>query len=109
MALTPLTPSLHRRLLPVYVPGHGDIGNAADVLAFRGYLAYLREQVALPVKDDKSGDALLNAVLPHLRKNTANGISSRDSRNQTFSTLRPNCVATKKIPQPETGASATKP
>ena len=30
----------------IFVPGHGDIGNAADVQAFRGYLAYLREQVA---------------------------------------------------------------
>lgn len=93
----------------VYVPGHGDIGNAADVHAFRGYLAYLREQVAQPVKDGKSGDALLNAVLPQLTKKYGKwdffkGFAKPDILN-TAAELR----GDKKIPQPETGASVTKP
>jgi cyclase len=49
-----------------FVPGHGELGSAADLLAFRGYLAYLRELLAIPVKEGKTGDALMNAVLPQL-------------------------------------------
>jgi hypothetical protein len=32
--------------------------------AFRGYLTDVRAMVAGPVKEGKSGDALVNAVLP---------------------------------------------
>jgi cyclase len=49
-----------------FVPGHGDIGSAADVQAFRTYLAYLREQIAPPVKEGKTADSLVDAVLPQL-------------------------------------------
>jgi glyoxylase-like metal-dependent hydrolase (beta-lactamase superfamily II) len=49
-----------------FVPGHGDVGNAADVNAFRGYLSDLRASVAGPVKAGKSGDDLVNAVMPKL-------------------------------------------
>ena len=47
-----------------YVPGHGDVGNADDVRNFRDYLAFLREQVAPAVQQNKTGDDLVNAVLP---------------------------------------------
>lgn len=50
----------------VFVPGHGDLGNAADAEAFRGYLVDLRAMVATPVKEGKSGDALVAAVMPEL-------------------------------------------
>ena len=50
----------------VFVPGHGDVGNLADVEAFRGYLTDLRAMVAGAVKDGKSGDALVVAVMPEL-------------------------------------------
>ena len=50
----------------VFVPGHGDVGNVADVEAFRGYLSDLRAMVAGPVKEGKSGDALVDAVMPQL-------------------------------------------
>jgi cyclase len=49
-----------------FVPGHGDTGNVADVQAFRGYLAYLREQVVPPVKEGKTSDAIVNTVLSQL-------------------------------------------
>jgi cyclase len=48
----------------VYVPGHGDVGNVGDVKSFRDYLAFLREQVAPAVQQNKNGDDLVNAVLP---------------------------------------------
>jgi len=47
-----------------YVPGHGDVGTVEDVKNFRDFLAFLREQVAPAVKENKSGDDLVNAVLP---------------------------------------------
>jgi cyclase len=68
----------------IFVPGHGDVGNVSDVDAFRGYLADLRVLVAAPVKEGKSGDALVNAVLPRLTENTANGTFSRTSPRPTF-------------------------
>jgi len=54
--------------LGTFVPGHGDVGNAADISAFRGYLTDVRALVAGPVKEGKSGDALVNAVLPLLKE-----------------------------------------
>src|SRR5579875_321072 len=51
-----------------FVPGHGDIGKAADVRAFRDYLAGLRAAVAQARASGKSGDALVDAVLPELKK-----------------------------------------
>lgn len=51
-----------------FVPGHGDVGKAADVRAFRNYLVTLRKAVADARKTGKSGDALVNAVLPQLQK-----------------------------------------
>lgn len=50
-----------------FVPGHGDVGKAADVRAFRDYLAALRKAVAGAQHSGKSGDALVEAVLPELK------------------------------------------
>jgi len=52
----------------MFVPGHGDVGNAADVSAFRVYLSDLRAMDADPVKAGKSGDDLVNAVMPQLKE-----------------------------------------
>lgn len=51
-----------------FVPGHGGIGNAADVRAFHDYLAALRKAVADAQKSGKSGDALANTVLQQLQQ-----------------------------------------
>ena len=45
-----------------FVPGHGDVANAGDVRAFRGYLVDLRAAVAAAQKAGKSGPALSDAV-----------------------------------------------
>jgi cyclase len=50
----------------VFVPGHGDLGDRSDVDAFRGYLTELRAMIAGPVKEGKSGDDLVAAVMPQL-------------------------------------------
>ena len=52
----------------VFVPGHGEVGNASDVVAFREYLTMLRALVAEARARGQSGDALTAAVLPALKQ-----------------------------------------
>jgi cyclase len=84
-----------------FVPGHGDVGTVEDVEAFRGYLADLRSWLAAPVKDGKTDDALVNAVLPDLTDKYGKWTFFKDfSRSdilQTAAELR----GEKKVPQPE--------
>jgi cyclase len=51
-----------------FVPGHGDIGKAADVDAFRIYLQDIRAMTEAPAKTGKTGDDLVNAVMPALQE-----------------------------------------
>jgi len=51
-----------------FVPGHGEVGTAADVIAHAGYITDLRNALAQPVKDGLKDDALVNAVLPTLKQ-----------------------------------------
>ena len=52
-----------------WVPGHGGVANAQDVLTFRKYLADLRDGVRRQQAAGKSGDALVQALLPGLKSN----------------------------------------
>jgi cyclase len=52
----------------VYVPGHGDPGDFHDVEAFRGYLAEVRGMVRKQLKEGKTGDGLVDAVLPAVKE-----------------------------------------
>jgi len=84
----------------VFVPGHGDVGNLRDLEAFRGYLIDLRAMVSGTVKEGKTGDALVAAVMPDLKAKYGQwGIF------QHFSTPNILYVAeelrgTKRVPQP---------
>ena len=50
----------------IFVPGHGDVGNAADVQEFQGYLLWLRGAVKKSMDANKKGDALVAAILPEM-------------------------------------------
>lgn len=50
-----------------FVPGHGEVGKAADVKGFRDYLQSLRDLVAAERKTGKSGQPLVDLVLPALK------------------------------------------
>jgi cyclase len=50
-----------------WVPGHGDVANAQDVQTFRKYLADLRASVQREQAAGKSGNALVQALLPALK------------------------------------------
>jgi len=51
-----------------FVPGHGEPGNATDVVAFRGYLTTLRTLVAEARAQGKTGDALAQSIVPKLKE-----------------------------------------
>ena len=51
-----------------FVPGHGEVGHADDVRAFRGYLVTLRQAVADARAVGKSGKALMDTVLPLMKQ-----------------------------------------
>jgi cyclase len=51
-----------------YIPGHGDVGTAADVEEFRGYLIDLRRLVKSAVDKGLNDDALINDVMPGLQE-----------------------------------------
>jgi cyclase len=49
-----------------FVPGHGEVGKAADVAAFRDYLETLRQDVSQASSAGRSGPKLVEAVVPEL-------------------------------------------
>lgn len=52
----------------VFVPGHGDVGHSQDVTAFRDYLQTLHTLVTNAKARGKSGDAVLETVMPALKE-----------------------------------------
>jgi len=52
-----------------WVPGHGGVANGRDVLTFRKYLADLRAGIRREQAAGKSGEALVQALLPGLKSN----------------------------------------
>ncbi|MDE3155504.1 MAG: MBL fold metallo-hydrolase [Acidobacteriota bacterium] len=50
-----------------FVPGHGNVAHLPDLQAFRGYLAFLRAQVADGLATGKRGQALVDALAPAFR------------------------------------------
>jgi cyclase len=50
-----------------FVPGHGEVGKAADVVAFHDYLTALRQDVSRAAAAGRSGPALVAAVAPELK------------------------------------------
>jgi cyclase len=70
-----------------FVPGHGDVGQAKDVVAFREYLVTLRTLVSDAQALRKSGETLADTVLP--------GLSDKYGRWNGFEYLaRPNILET---------------
>ena len=50
----------------VFVPGHGDLGTAQDVAAFREYLVILQQLVSEARAPGKAGAPLTQVVMPAL-------------------------------------------
>lgn len=83
-----------------FVSGHGDVANADDVRDFHDYLVTLRDDVAKAQSAGKSGQDLVDAVLPQLQEKYGSwgffkAFSTRNIQ-QTASELAGN----KKVPVP---------
>ena len=53
----------------MFVPGHGAVANAQDLITFRDYLVVLRGAVQDLQAQGKADDAIVGAILTNLRKN----------------------------------------
>lgn len=83
-----------------FVPGHGELGKAADVSAFRDYLVALRKAVGDARTAGKSGQALTDAVMAAIKPQYASwgyfDYFSKSNIEQTDAEL----AGTKKRPIP---------
>jgi cyclase len=83
----------------VYVPGHGDPGDFRDVEAFRAYLADVRELVRKQLKDGKTGDGLVEAVLPAVKEKYGQWNFFEYFAKSNIKDVEAELRGTKKIPQ----------
>lgn len=96
-----LSTLLTQRPDDTFVPGHGDIGKAADVSAFRAYIADLRGWVAPAVQEGKTGDDLTAAVMPELEKKYGQWNFFRYFAKRDILDTAAEIRGDKKIPQPQ--------
>jgi glyoxylase-like metal-dependent hydrolase (beta-lactamase superfamily II) len=85
----------------VFVPGHGDVGTAADVKDFQKYLEYLRAITQKAVNESKTGDDLVNAVLPELTKTYGAWDFFKDFSKSNISDMAAELRGTKRVPPRE--------
>lgn len=83
-----------------FVPGHGDVGNVNDVLAFRIFLKDLRDAVSDAIKDGKRDDALVQTVLPMMKNKYAKWAWFEEFSKQDVLDTGEELLGNKKIPQP---------
>lgn len=84
-----------------FVPGHGDVGNAQDVAAFREYLATLRKLVANAQAQGKSGSALAEAVMPALTEKYGHWEFFKVLAEPNIRETEAELSGKKRIPQPQ--------
>jgi glyoxylase-like metal-dependent hydrolase (beta-lactamase superfamily II) len=83
-----------------FVPGHGEVGHAADVQAFRDYLAALRQAVGDARAAGKSGQALTDAVLPVLKQKYGDWAYFDYFATHNIEQTEAELAGTKKVPVP---------
>lgn len=81
-----------------WVPGHGGIANASDVLIFRKYIADLRAGVRREQAARKSGDALVQALLPGLKTNYGAWGFFSDYAADDINQIAQELLGTKRLP-----------
>jgi len=87
-----------------WVPGHGGIASAQDVVTFRKYLADLRAQVkraqAEKKSGKKSGDAIVQEILPSLKANYGKWGFFNDYAADDIQQIAQEFSGTKRLPPP---------
>jgi cyclase len=95
------TDTLPNSALPravIFVPGHGDVGNAEDMQEFQAYLIWLRAAVKKGVDANKKGDALVAAVTPELAEKYGNWEFFKDFSRSNILDAGAELEGTKRIP-----------
>jgi glyoxylase-like metal-dependent hydrolase (beta-lactamase superfamily II) len=83
-----------------WVPGHGDVANAQDILTFKKYLVDLRGTVSDERAKGKSGDALVQVILPSLKSKYGKWGFFDDLARANISDTEQELAGTKKLPVP---------
>ncbi|HLW97797.1 MAG TPA: MBL fold metallo-hydrolase [Candidatus Acidoferrales bacterium] len=83
-----------------FVSGHGDVGTADDVTAFRGYLVDLRQYVTEGRAAGKTGDALVEYLLPRMKEKYGEWGAFNNFSKRNILDTDAEFAGTKKIPQP---------
>lgn len=84
----------------VFVPGHGEVGNLQNLEAARDYLVNLRAMVGDAVKQGKTDDALVAALMPELQAKYGEwGIFQHFAKPNILLTAE-ELRGTKRVPQP---------
>jgi cyclase len=83
-----------------YVPGHGDVGTAADVDEFRGYLLDLRSMTKAAADKGLNDDALVNDVMPPLQEKYGKWNFFDHFAKRNILDMAAELRGTKKIPTP---------
>ena len=81
-----------------WVPGHGSIANAADIATFKKYLVDLRATVRDQQSQGKSGDALVQAILPSLKSTYGKWKFFEDLAAANISDTAQELAGAKKLP-----------
>jgi cyclase len=82
-----------------FVPGHGEVGKAQDVTAFRDYLVTLRTLVSDARALNKSGEKLADAVMPVLSRTYSRWIGFEAAARSNILETDSELSGTKRIPQ----------
>jgi cyclase len=83
-----------------FIPGHGDVANTQDVIAFRDYLGALRTLVGDAQRQGKSGAALVAAVLPTLKQEYGQWDFFAFLAERNISDMEAELSGKKRVPQP---------
>jgi cyclase len=81
-----------------FVPGHGEVGTAADVRDFQDYLKNLRAMVQRPEANGKTGDALVAAVMPELTRSYGAWDFFKDFSRSNILDMGAELQGTKRLP-----------
>lgn len=90
-----------------FVPGHGRPGTSLDVRAFQQYLEDLR--AAVGSARGKSGDALVQAVLPELQAKYGGWGFFKEFAKADIRQTGEELAGTKRVPQPDESAASGNP
>jgi cyclase len=83
-----------------FVSGHGAVGAASDLAAFRDYLATLMKTVAEARSAAKSGNALVEAVMPSLAAKYGQWGYFKGAAPRNILDAEAELAGTKRVPQP---------